>query len=182
MTANTSRARRGVSRSEKSTDELSTVFPSVAPSAASARRFVAAALRRWGCPNDFIELVLLLTSELVTNAYRHAGTETRVSVRLDDDCTRVEVRDVGRGEPELRPLDTDGATTRTPVALPSGSSWFTGDSRWVVWPPWSPPALTRPRAMTFGSRSVTTQVRQPWPSRARSMWQPRRHFATSSTG
>ena len=107
MTADTSRARRGGSRSEKSTDELSTVFPSVAPSAASARRFVAAALRRWGCPDDFIELVLLLTSELVTNAYRHAGTETRVSVRLDDDRTRVEVRDVGRGEPELRPLDTD---------------------------------------------------------------------------
>ena len=107
MTADTSRARRGGGRSEKPTDEFSTVFPSVAPSAASARRFVAAALRRWGCPDDFIELVLLLTSELVTNAYRHAGTETRVSVRLDDDCTRVEVRDVGRGEPELRPLDTD---------------------------------------------------------------------------
>jgi anti-sigma regulatory factor (Ser/Thr protein kinase) len=107
VTAHTSRAQRGGSRSEKSTDELSTVFPSVAPSAASARRFVAAALRRWGCPDDFIELVLLLTSELVTNAYRHAGTETRVSVRLDDDYTRVEVRDVGRGEPELRPLDTD---------------------------------------------------------------------------
>ena len=106
MTADTSRARRG-GRSEKSTDEFSTVFPSVAPSAASARRFVAAALRRWGCPDDFIELVLLLTSELVTNAYRHAGTETRVSVRLEGDCTRVEVRDVGRGEPELRPLDTD---------------------------------------------------------------------------
>jgi anti-sigma regulatory factor (Ser/Thr protein kinase) len=106
VTARTSRARRGGS-SERSTDELSTIFPSVAPSAASARRFVAAALRRGGCPDDFIELVLLLTSELVTNAYRHAGTETRVSVRLDDDCTRVEVRDVGRGEPELRPLDTD---------------------------------------------------------------------------
>jgi anti-sigma regulatory factor (Ser/Thr protein kinase) len=107
VTADTSRARRGGARSEKSTDELSTVFPSVAPSAASARRFVAAALRRWRCRDDFIELVLLLTSELVTNAFRHAGTETRVSVRLDDDCTRVEVRDVGGGEPELRPLDTD---------------------------------------------------------------------------
>jgi anti-sigma regulatory factor (Ser/Thr protein kinase) len=107
VTAPTSRARRGRSQSEQTTDELSTVFPSVAPSAACARRFVAAALRRWGCSDDFNELVLLLTSELVTNAYRHAGTETRVSVRLDDDCARVEVRDVGRGEPELRPLDTD---------------------------------------------------------------------------
>ena len=107
MTARTSRAGRGGGSREQATDELSTVFPSVAPSAASARRFVAAALRRWECSDDFIELVLLLTSELVTNAYRHAGTETHVSVRLDHDCTRVEVRDVGRGEPELRPLDTD---------------------------------------------------------------------------
>jgi anti-sigma regulatory factor (Ser/Thr protein kinase) len=107
VTVPTRRARRGGGKREHATDELSTVFPSVAPSAASARRFVAAALRRGGCSDDFIELVLLLTSELVTNAYRHAGTETRVSVRLDDDCVRVEVRDVGRGEPELRPLDTD---------------------------------------------------------------------------
>jgi len=107
VTARTSRVGRGGGSREQATDELSTVFPSVAPSAASARRFVAAALRRWECSDDFIELVLLLTSELVTNAYRHAGTETRVSVRLDHDCTRVEVRDVGRGEPELRPIDTD---------------------------------------------------------------------------
>jgi anti-sigma regulatory factor (Ser/Thr protein kinase) len=99
--------RRRDMRPDEDVDELSTVFPSVAPSASSARRFVAAALRRWGCTHDFIELVLLLTSELVTNAYRHAGTETRVSVRLDGDCARVEVRDIGRGEPELRPLDTD---------------------------------------------------------------------------
>ena len=88
-------------------DEISTVFPSVAASAAGARRFVAAALRRWGCADDFVELVLLLTSELVTNAYRHARTETRVSVRHDGGCVRVEVRDVGGGEPELRPFDTD---------------------------------------------------------------------------
>ena len=107
MNAPPRRAGRRSDRQRESPDELSTVFPSVAPSAASARRFVAAALRRWGCSEDFIELVLLLTSELVTNAYRHAGTDTRVSVRLDDDCARVEVRDVGRGEPELRPLDTD---------------------------------------------------------------------------
>ena len=88
-------------------DEVSTVFPSVAPSAAGARRFVAAALRRWDCPDDFVELVLLLTSELVTNAYRHARTETRVSVRFDGACVRLEVHDVGGGFPELRPLDTD---------------------------------------------------------------------------
>jgi anti-sigma regulatory factor (Ser/Thr protein kinase) len=91
--------------------ELSAVFPSVAPSAASARRFVAAALERWGCPEDLIERVLLLTSELVTNAYRHAGSETRLVIRCDDERIRVEVGDSGHGEVRARPLDenrTDG--------------------------------------------------------------------------
>lgn len=91
--------------------ELSTVFPSVAPSAANARRFVGTALQRWGCSDEFIERVLLLTSELVTNAYRHAGSDTRLSIRRDDDCVRIEVRDAGHGGVKLRPLDanrTDG--------------------------------------------------------------------------
>jgi anti-sigma regulatory factor (Ser/Thr protein kinase) len=99
-------ARHGDGRGD-GVDEVSTVFPSVAPSASGARRFVSAALRRWDCPDGFVDLALLLTSELVTNAYRHAGTETRVSVRRIDDGARVEVRDVGPGVPELRPHDTD---------------------------------------------------------------------------
>jgi anti-sigma regulatory factor (Ser/Thr protein kinase) len=114
VNAPTSRARSdpsgGRPRSE-TIGEVSTIFPAVAPSASSARRFVAAALHRWGCPDAFVDLVLLLTSELVTNAYRHAGSETRVSVRCDEDRIRVEVSDKGGGELELRPLDsnrTDG--------------------------------------------------------------------------
>src|SRR5262249_55514706 len=107
VSAPVSRARRGGNGREAVPDEISTVFPSVAPSAAGARRFVGAALRRWNCQNDFVELVPLLTSELVTHAYRHARTETRVSVPLYEGCVRIEVRDVGGGEPELRPLDTD---------------------------------------------------------------------------
>jgi anti-sigma regulatory factor (Ser/Thr protein kinase) len=102
-----SRARGRAEGPQAVGDEVSTVFPSVAPSAAGARRFVAAALRRWGHPDDFVELILLLTSELVTNAYRHARTETRVSVRFDGACVRIEVRDVGGGEPQLRPIDTN---------------------------------------------------------------------------
>lgn len=91
--------------------EMATVFPSVAPSAASARRFVEAAMRRWGCPDDLIQRALLVTSELVTNAYRHARSESRLSVRCDDDRVRIEVRDRGSGDVTLRPLDagrTDG--------------------------------------------------------------------------
>ena len=90
---------------------MSTVFPSVAPSASGARRFVDAAMQRWGCPDDLIQRALLLTSELVTNAYRHARSESRLSIRCDDDNVRIEVRDHGRGGVRLRPLDagrTDG--------------------------------------------------------------------------
>lgn len=75
---------------------VSTVFPAVAPSAASARRFVASALKRQRVGRDRIALAVLLASELVTNAYRHAGTETRVSVSVDD-VIRVEVFDAGEG-------------------------------------------------------------------------------------
>jgi anti-sigma regulatory factor (Ser/Thr protein kinase) len=136
VTMPASRARRPADRGAGAADELSTVFPSVAPSAANARRFVAASLRRWGCSDDFIELVLLLTSELVTNAYRHAGTETRVSVRLDGDCARVEVRDVGRGEPELRPLDTnrvDGRGLQIVDALADRWGYHSNEAGTAVW-------------------------------------------------
>jgi len=64
-------------------------------------------LHRWECPDGFVDLVLLLTSELVTNAYRHAGSDTRVSVRYDEDRVRVEVSDKGGGDVQLRPLDSD---------------------------------------------------------------------------
>ncbi len=110
MNAPTRRARSdrsgGNPRSEP-IGEVSTVFPAVAPSASSARRFVSAALRRWGCPDAFVDLVLLLTSELVTNAYRHARSDTRVSVRYDEDRVRVEVTDKGEGKVQLRPLDSN---------------------------------------------------------------------------
>ena len=117
-------------------DELSTVFPSVAPSAASARRFVAAALGRWGCPEGFRELVLLLTSELVTNAYRHARSDTRVSVRYDRRTARVEVRDVGPGEPRLRPLDADrvdGRGLQIVDALADRWGYRSNDAGTTVW-------------------------------------------------
>jgi anti-sigma regulatory factor (Ser/Thr protein kinase) len=120
----------------ESVDELWTVFPSVAPSAASARRFVAAALRRWGCPQDFIELVLLLTSELVTNAYRHARSDTRVSVRYDRRTARLEVRDVGPGEPQLRPLDADrvdGRGLQIVDALADRWGYRSNDAGTTVW-------------------------------------------------
>lgn len=116
--------------------EASTVLPSMAPSAARARRFVARALDRWDCPNDLMERVMLLTSELVTNAYRHTGSETSLSVRCDDDHVRVEVCDAGRGGVELRPLDTnrtDGRGLHIVDALADRWGHRSDRSGTVVW-------------------------------------------------
>jgi anti-sigma regulatory factor (Ser/Thr protein kinase) len=93
-------------------------------------------LDRWSCPEEFKERVTLLTSELVTNAYRHAGSDTRVSVRRGDDHVRVEVRDSGRGGVELRPQDTnrtDGRGLHIVDALADRWGHRSDRSGTVVW-------------------------------------------------
>jgi hypothetical protein len=56
-------------------------FEPTAESVKLARRFVAAALSAWDL-DDLDEVACLLTSELATNAVRHAGTVYRVVVSL----------------------------------------------------------------------------------------------------
>ena len=51
-------------------------FPPEVASVATARRFVGETLRSWGV--DEVDDAMLLTSELVTNAIVHAGTEVEV--------------------------------------------------------------------------------------------------------
>jgi anti-sigma regulatory factor (Ser/Thr protein kinase) len=79
---------------------------------------------------------MLLTSELVTNAYRHAHSETRVSVRCDHDHVRVEVRDSGGGGVLLRPLDanrTDGRGLHIVDALADRWGHHSDGEGTVVW-------------------------------------------------
>jgi serine phosphatase RsbU (regulator of sigma subunit)/anti-sigma regulatory factor (Ser/Thr protein kinase) len=95
--------------------------------AAAARRFVRETLRRWHVGNGSSRLIddtVLLTSELVTNAVVHAGTQIQVTCRLDGSEVEVSVRDrhPARMIPELpsRPDAPDGtavpAGTGVPVA------------------------------------------------------------------
>ena len=63
-------------------------------SAGAARRFVTATLKQWGC-DEYVEDAALATSELVTNAALHAGTDIAMRVLLVDDGVRVEVHDDG---------------------------------------------------------------------------------------
>src|ERR1700678_1417127 len=67
--------------------------------AAQARRFVRETLRTWGVPEpaegapSLIDDAVLLTSELVTNAVVHAGTQVQVTCRINGKAVEVAVGD-----------------------------------------------------------------------------------------
>lgn len=76
-------------------------------SAAAARRFVADVLWQRGFSRSGIEAAVLITSEVVTNAVVHAGTEVDVVVVADGGQARVEVHD-GRPDPPVpQPLEPE---------------------------------------------------------------------------
>ncbi|GAA4607369.1 hypothetical protein GCM10023195_27860 [Actinoallomurus liliacearum] len=75
----------------ESNQKTYTTFPPEVASVAAARRFVGETLRGWGV--DDVDDAMLLTSELVTNAIVHAGTEVVVVCELIGGQVRVEVHD-----------------------------------------------------------------------------------------
>jgi anti-sigma regulatory factor (Ser/Thr protein kinase) len=85
------------------------VFEEAPESVGEARAFVAAALTAWDL-DDLTEVAMLLTSELTTNAVRHARTLFRVAVERRPSELLVEVTDDSHDGPQRRPpsLDTDG--------------------------------------------------------------------------
>jgi anti-sigma regulatory factor (Ser/Thr protein kinase) len=78
-----------VSASQRSSLEL----PPDPTSAGRARAFVTDMLALWDC-DDVDEIAGLLTSEVVTNAIRHAGGELVVEVSLQADTLRVSTTDL----------------------------------------------------------------------------------------
>ena len=54
--------------------------------------------RRAGLPPEQIELVVTMTSELVTNVLRHTASEPEVTLRTDDHVLVVEVHDLDQLE------------------------------------------------------------------------------------
>lgn len=70
----------------------------------AARRFVAETLRRWNCEEQ-LEVVNLLTTELVANAITHANSDVQVVVRQIGDRLRVEVLDDSEEGPVVKAAD-----------------------------------------------------------------------------
>jgi anti-sigma regulatory factor (Ser/Thr protein kinase) len=78
----------------------------------SARQLVRSALADAGTPRDVCDTVELLTSELVTNVVRHAGTDLEVDVDVSEGTLHVGVRDGSSDLPKLRVSAASDSTGR----------------------------------------------------------------------
>ncbi len=90
--------------------EASVVLPAATTAPRDARRFTADTLHAWGVDGT-VEEAELIVSELVTNAFRHAESVSRLALSLNSDCLRIEVVDYGPGgavRRRTRPDDIGG--------------------------------------------------------------------------
>jgi anti-sigma regulatory factor (Ser/Thr protein kinase) len=85
---------------------------STAQTAGRARRFVTATLARWQIVAAAMETIVLLTSEVVTNAVRHGRGAVSVVVEQHKRTVRVSVQDQHRDLPRLLPIDDDSERGR----------------------------------------------------------------------
>lgn len=101
-----------------------------------ARRSLSEWCSAWGCTDSLEDAQLVLT-ELVTNALRHAGSRCRVRARYVSGVLRLEVTDMGGGNPNLRlpgELEEGGRGLLLVSAL--STAWGVDaldDGRKVVW-------------------------------------------------
>ncbi|MGW7402678.1 SpoIIE family protein phosphatase [Streptomyces sp. NPDC054833] len=71
----------------------------VPEAARHARRFTKRTMRAWGVPADDLDTVLLVVSELVTNALVHTGGQVRLDLTLVNHRLRVAVADASPRTP-----------------------------------------------------------------------------------
>ncbi|MFJ1704183.1 ATP-binding protein [Kitasatospora sp. NPDC088346] len=92
------------------------LLPLRARSAGRARALLRARAHAWSLPGETTETALLLLSELVTNACRHArvppGRRVGIRCTLRDGVLRVEVSDPGDGVPHPRRAAPDDESGR----------------------------------------------------------------------
>lgn len=103
----------------------------------AARAFVTQNLLRQGCPDDLVDDVELVVSELATNALVHGQAEFTVKLRVLDEVVVVEVEDGSHVGPVLRApgeLDTNGRGVAIVEALSNdwGVSTYAGGGK-SVW-------------------------------------------------
>ena len=81
-------------------------------SVGAARRFIEARVSAWSFPRQAGEQLVLIGSELVTNAVLHARTDLTLTLELDDGRARISVKDQSQARATLRHYRTDALTGR----------------------------------------------------------------------
>lgn len=111
-------------------------FPRSPHAAALARRFVRETLEAWSIPAEAFEDTLLVTSELVTNAVVHAGSDVAIGLARRPGQVRVSVSDRSGTAPRTRgetPGSLDGRGIRMVGAIASGWGVSQLDGGKAVW-------------------------------------------------
>lgn len=80
-------------------DEEELTLPRDTASASVARAWVATMCTRWGCERE-LDQIMLVVSELVTNAVLHARSGCTLRLSRRGDAVRVDVVDGGEGSPD----------------------------------------------------------------------------------
>jgi anti-sigma regulatory factor (Ser/Thr protein kinase) len=123
-------------------------FGRAIPEIPQSRRFVADVLRAEGTDAD--DAVLLVTSELVTNAVRHGEGDVELRVIVEPGSVRLEVLDDGHAPlsaPEATPPPDSVGGRGLHLVRSIARGWGTGfddDGRTMVWA--ELPAVYRPAA------------------------------------
>lgn len=150
-------------------------FPPTPETAAAAREFIHDTLLSWGVPGPFDD-VILLVSELVTNAVIHARSSLEVTARRREGSTEVMVTDSTpeRAVPQAGPLAVEtsppteddregglGLALASAIASSWGVSYGRNDK--AVWfrlddSPGEPPSLESPQVRQGQARSLQPQA------------------------
>ena len=87
-------------------------LPRSPSSVGAARRFIVARTAAWAFPKPVADQLVLIGSELVTNAVLHARTELTLTLELREDRVRISVKDRSQAPPTVRHYRPDALTGR----------------------------------------------------------------------
>jgi anti-sigma regulatory factor (Ser/Thr protein kinase) len=101
-----------MTRSTRWPEPARITLPRNPSSVAAARRFIEARAAAWSFPRPAGEQLVLIGSELVTNAVLHARTELTLTIEPRGDRVRISVKDRSQAPATLRHYPTDALTGR----------------------------------------------------------------------
>ena len=100
------------------------------------RRQLSVVLGEWGLTGEPYEDVLMVVTELLSNAVDHGRGPVRLMVELRSDSVRIEVHDTAPDAPRPQPLDpyaVRGRGLQMVEALSSRWGWTDGPAGKIVW-------------------------------------------------